>query len=254
MSFGINESTIESLVNAFSESTRSVMNDIRIEHGLNTGNFQNGGAWDVRFNRLTQAALKNELVVITKRRCIWTFILLLNAETGSLFIFSKQKNLENVIKKFGKDSIHYFHAIVSLNSDPVEFESQQQGLFSMFPDEYEERRLMEAQKVLGEDYSSVSQVIFVTAQEEQGKFVKVEAKLFNRYFELMDIEDWTSYASIDQYSDIIVPSEKSIIEDSETNKVIPKVKKEVINRKKQFKKPIPNEKREKKQPKEEDNS
>jgi len=89
---------------------------------------------------------------------------------------------------------------------------------------------MEVQKILGEEYPLVNQVIFVVAQEVDKKIVGVEARLFNQYFELIDKADWSMYVSKDEYGDLIVPHEEVM----DNMDVIPKVKLSVKKRKEHF--------------------
>jgi hypothetical protein len=227
---GLNRSIAELLVGSFTEGTDSIINEIKEEHGMDTGNFKNGGSWDIRFNRIKQVALQNDLVVLTRRRGIWSFVCALDIDTGSLYIFSKEKNLDTVVKNFGKKKIHYFHAFVSLNSGPLEFDTQQLSLFVTLSDEYENKRLMEVQNILGEEYPLVKQVIFVVAQEIDRKMVSVEARLYNRYFELVDKVDWSMYVSKDEYSDLAVLNEEVM----ENTDIIPKVKLSIKKRKEHF--------------------
>ncbi|MCM3024131.1 DUF5986 family protein [Heyndrickxia ginsengihumi] len=56
---GLNNKTIESLVKAFTGTTNDVVNEIKQEYGMDTGNFKNGGAWDIRFSRIKQVVLCN---------------------------------------------------------------------------------------------------------------------------------------------------------------------------------------------------
>ncbi|GGG66454.1 hypothetical protein GCM10010918_21130 [Paenibacillus radicis (ex Gao et al. 2016)] len=217
---GLNDTKAELLVRSFTQETASVLNDIKKEYGLDTGNFRNGGSWDKRFGRIKDVALQNDLVVLTRSRGIWAFVCVLDIASGSLYIFSKEKNLDVVIKNFGKKSIHYFHAFVSLNSGPLEFSNQQMTLFDSLTDDYENKRLLEVQKILGEEYPLVKQVVFVVGQEINKKIVGVEARLFNRYFELIDKVDWTAYVSKDEYSDVAVLNEDV----EESMGVIPKIK------------------------------
>ena len=253
ISSGMGHLVIGNLVKAFTGTTNEVVNVVRQEYGWDTGNFKNGGSWDTRFNRIKQVALQNELLVLTRKRAIWSFICVLNLDSGTLYVFSKDKNLEGVIKKLGRENIHYFQAFVSLNSDPVDMDNQQMSFFSVFPEDYEMRRIREAQKILGEEYPLVNQVIFVVAKEEERKIVGVEAKLFNRYFELIDVQDWSAHVPDDEYGSILVIDEETI-DNTENIGIIPKVKLEVKNRKNHFEKEIPSKKQQKKDIKEEGNS
>lgn len=223
---GLSDVLIEKLVKAFCRTTEDILNDIDSEYNLSTGNYKNVGAWDIRFSRIKQVAIQNDLTVLTKKRGIWTFICVLNPETGVIYLFTKEKNLDFVIKNLGKQNIHYFHAFVSLNSKAVDLENHQMSLFSILTEEYEVKRLREIQKILGEDYPLVERVVFVVAREENKKIVNVEAKLFNKYFEILDLEDWSSYIPEDEYSDLFIPDneiiERQLLEDS--NSIIPKIK------------------------------
>ncbi|MCM3024130.1 DUF5986 family protein [Weizmannia ginsengihumi] len=190
------------------------------------------------------------MVVLTKRRGIWTFICVLDTDTGVLYVFSKEKNLDTVIKNLGRKTIHYFHAFVSLNSGPVDIENQQMSLFSPLPEEYENRRLREVQRILGEDYPLVNEVVFVVAKEEEKKIIGVEAKLFNRYFEPLDIQDWSAYVPEDEYGNLLVLDEETI-DNTDTVMVIPKIKQVVKDRKSYFEKEISTKREKKKDLKEE---
>ncbi|SFR27810.1 MULTISPECIES: DUF5986 family protein [unclassified Paenibacillus] len=246
---GLNSSVAELLVGSFTEGTDGVINEIKKEYGLDTGNFKHGGSWDKRFDRIKQVALQNDLVVLTRKRGgIWTFICVLDLNTGSLYIFSKEKNVDTVIKNFGKKKIHYFHAFVSLNSGPLEFNKQQITLFETLTDEYESKRLMEVQRILGEEYPLVKQVIFVIAQEIGNRMVGVEARLYNRYFELVDKVDWSMYVSKDEYSDLVVLDE----EFAGKMDIIPKIKLSIKKRKEHFDQGIAKKKLDEEHTKEED--
>jgi hypothetical protein len=246
---GSEKQLLKEIVQAFSRNTQDVIYDIQLEHGLDTGNFINGGVWDIRFNRIKLAALQNGLVVLKRKRGIWKFILLLDVETGILYVFTRDNNLNNVIKQLGKKNIHYFHAFVSLNSGPLEMDNQQLELFSMFSEEYEAKRIYEAQKILGEDYSSVKQVVFIVAKEEEKQIVSVEAHLYNRFFELLDFENLSSFISGENYSDIFVSNENPIQETP--SPVIPIVKQKIKDRKNHFVPGIPSAKNKNEKTKEE---
>ncbi len=227
---GIHESVVGDLVRAFTETTNDVVNEIKQEYGLDTGNFKNGGTWDLRFKRIKQIALTNNLIVLTRKRGIWNFVCVLNEDSGDLYVFTKEKNLEKTIKNLGKKKIHYFHAFISLNGGPVELNNQQTTLFSILPEEYESKRVQEVQKILGEEYPLVNQVIFIVAQEEERKIVSVQAQLYNRFFELLDFEDWSSYIPEDQYGNVLVLNEE-VVDNTESVAVIPKVKQSIKERK-----------------------
>lgn len=227
---GMDEMVIGSLVKAFAMETKSVTNEVKLENDWNTRNFENGGSWDTRFGRITKAALEQGLVVLQRKRGTWEFVVVHNTETGFLYVFSKEKNFDIVLKKFGKNKIHYFHAFVSMNSGPVDLEDLQQELFPRFSEEYEQKRIEEVRKILGEEYPLVNSIIFVIGKQEGNRIVNVEAKLYNRYFELVDMEDWSKYIPNDQYGDIFV-SNVQVNNDTEEPKVIPKVKLTVKNRK-----------------------
>ncbi|MEF2293124.1 DUF5986 family protein [Virgibacillus dokdonensis] len=255
MKFGLNEAGVKSIVEAFSETTIDILNEAGDLYGLNdTGNFKNFGSWDLIFNRIKNAAILHDLIVIKKKRGIWKFIIILDVKTGTLLVFTKEKNIEKVIKDFGKENIHYFHAFVGLNSNPIDLANRQLELFSMITDEYEEKRIVEAQKILGEDYSSVKKVIFVTAKEEQKEITAVEARLYSPYFELLDSEDWSQYIAEKQYTHVLnLPDSESVDNDDEIV-TIPKVRKEIQDSKKLTEERIPSQRKEQHEDKEEDNS
>jgi Family of unknown function (DUF5986) len=252
-SLEINESVINNLVKAFTGTTEEVISEIKYEYGMSTGNFKNGGSWDIRFNRIKHAALQNNLVVITRKRGIWTFVCVLNTDNGVMYVFSKDKNLEIVKKNLGKKNIHYFHAFVSLNSDSYDLDNQQMSLFSTLPEEYEEKRLREAQKILGEEYPLVRSVVFVVAKEEERKIVGVEATLYNRYFEPQDVQDWSTHLPSDEYSKIYETDDETI-DNTDTAGVIPKIKQNIKDRKKYIEQNISAKKQGEKDFQEEENS
>ncbi|MGD6993983.1 DUF5986 family protein [Sutcliffiella horikoshii] len=230
ISLGIEQNVIRDLVKALTNNTKPVLQDIKMEYGLNTGNFKKGGSWDIIFKRIRDVALKNDLVVLeVNRGGLWTFNCVLNLKTKTLMVFSKEKNLESVIKKLGKNSIHYFHAFVSIDSTPVELSPIQLEFLPVFTDEYEHRRLEDVRNLLGEHYPNVNQVVFVVFDEEKGQITNVEARLYNRYFELLDYLNWTDYVSED-YNDLFVSNVQENTFEQEP-KPIAKVK-EVVKLKK----------------------
>lgn len=228
LDIGLDESTIKDLVQAFGGTTQDVVMEVRQEYGWDTANFKNGGMWDIRFNRIKSAALQHDLTVVKRKRGIWTFLCVLDL-AGVLYIFSKENNLETVIKNFGKKNIHYFHAFVSLNGTAVDLGDRQMSLLPRLTDDYEERRVEEIQKILGEDYPQVEQVVFVVAKEENREIVGVEARLYSRFFEPLGSEDWSSFVPKDEYSRIL-GVEEGIVEDTDSDVVIPKVKDKIRRR------------------------
>lgn len=233
----INESVAKDLVQAFSKSTDGTINEIILEHSLDTHNFKDFGAWDIRFSRIKKVALKHELVTLKRKRGRWTFFCILHIETGILYVFSKKKNLESVIKKLGKGSIHYFHAFISKNGDPIDLDNTQTSLFPRLTDEYEEKRLIEVQKILGNEYPLVEKVIFIVGKEENKQIVRVEAHLYNKYFELIDFEDWSSYISVAEYSDLTAVSAPMDQDNTDNEEPLVAVKQNIKARKdKDFKK------------------
>ncbi|MGD6845198.1 DUF5986 family protein [Bacillus infantis] len=244
LSLGIDTTVIRNLVKAFTTSPNHVLNDIRNEHGLYTGNFRNGGAWDVRFKRIKEVALDHDLVVLERKRGTWAFICLLDLNSGNLLVFSKEKNMEVVVKKLGKKSIHYFHAFVTINGEPRSLDNQQLGFFAPLTEEYEMRRLEEVRKLLGEDYPKVKQVVFVVSEEVDKQVTGVEAKLYSKFFELVDKQDWSAYLSED-YSDILNSNGQDMDVDSE-RRPIAKVKDSIKNMRDLTTSKIPKKKADKK--------
>ncbi|MBD8007446.1 DUF5986 family protein [Bacillus norwichensis] len=255
MNIGLSEAGIKSIVQAFSDKTIDVLNEAGELYGLNeTGNFKNFGSWDLIFNRIKNAALLHDLIVIKKKRGNWKFIIILDDETGTLLVFTKEKNIEKVIKDFGKENIHYFHAFVGMNPNPIELADRQLQLFPIITNEYEEKRIAEAQKILGEDYSSVNQVIFITAKEERKEIISVEARLYSPYFELLDRNDWSQYITEKQYSDVLNVFDDETVDNDDEIGTIPKVRKEIQDSKKLTEERIPSQKQKQHEDKEEDNS
>lgn len=247
---GLHNETIEKLVNAFAETTKDVINDITVEYGMETGNFKNGGHWDIRFRRIKYVALHHDLVVLSKKRGLWTFVCILDMETGNLYVFTKENNLNIVMGNFGKNKIHYFHAFVSINSGPVELDNNQLSLFPILTSEYEERRLKEVQKILGEDYPLVNNVVFVVAKEEEKKIIGVKAQFYNRYFELLETQDWSAYVPEEEYGSLLILDDE-LDDNNHTVKVIPKIKQEIKDKKRHFEQKLSTEKKKEKNEEEE---
>ncbi|QDY45794.1 hypothetical protein FK545_11275 [Planococcus glaciei] len=232
--YGTKREIVGDLIRAFTKSPFDVIDEIKQEHEMSTENFKSRGAWDVRFDRIKHTALHHELAVLTKKRGIWTFICVLDLDSGTLFVFSKKNNLESIMKKLGRKSIHYFHAFVSVDSHPMDLDEQQLSFFPILHEEYEARRLQEIRKILGEDYPSVSQVVFLVADEVHGKILGAKAMLFNRFFEEIAIDDLSLYIVEEGYSDIFTVEETDTIEEEKT--LIPKVKEQVKKRRDYFEK------------------
>lgn len=249
---GIRESIVGDLVRAFTEETTGVIQEITREYEFDTGNFKSGGHWDLRFKRIKRIALENNLIVLTRKRGTWNFVCVLNESTGELYVFTKEKNLETKIKKLGNKRIHYFHAFISLNAGPVELNYQQLALFPTLTEEYEAKRIQELQKILGGEYPLVKQVIFIVAQEESGKIVGAEARLYNRFFELLDKEDWSTY--IPQEYNNILELEDEAFDNSDNLPIIPQVKQSIKDRKVNYENEIVAKKRGKKEFIEDENS
>lgn len=223
----VEESIVSQMVKGFSQSTVDTIRDIAHEYDLSkTGNFKNMGSWDVRFSRVSRVGLQNGYLALVKKRGVWNFLVLLNEATGTLYVFSKEKNIELVKKNFGKDKIHYFHALLTINGEFIELTNGEMNLFEDYYAEYDEKRLIEARKVLSEDFSSVKQVVFVVGKEVDKEIAEVEARLYNKYFELVDVMDWSNYIDKVEYADADSYS-YSEDEEHQVNELLVKVKQEV---------------------------
>ncbi|SPY10769.1 Uncharacterised protein [Bacillus subtilis] len=233
------------LVRAFSDPVNTSLQDLKEFMGYRgTFNSRGTSAWDIRFNRIQAIEDKhNDIRNRIANRGFWEFAMILN--NGKLYIFTKENNLEKVRKNFGKGRIHYFHALLIIN---VKFDDHYHGsgeyvqelLFKSGIEVYNERRKFEAIQLLGEDYTEVDQVVFVTLKEEKGKAVKVEAKLFSSEFRLVYKEDWSSFIN-PAYEEPKVDEQiyNSKNGTDSINKTIP-VLKPAIQKKIQDKKKLPN--------------
>lgn len=214
---------IQELVKAFTKETVTTTSEIKDEYDFITNNFEGFGSWDIRFKRIFTTALQNDLVVLVRKRGNWKFVVVLDEKTNDLFVFTKKNNIESVIKKFGKGSIHYFHAFVGLNKEIVLGDFQME-IFQKTTDDYENRRIEELRKILGEDYPRVNQVIFIVAEEKNKKIINAEAILYNKFFIELEKTNLYEYIDEEEYSELFVEEES--YNDEETL-VIPKVKEEI---------------------------
>ncbi|MGN7283498.1 DUF5986 family protein [Shouchella rhizosphaerae] len=206
MNIGTNlkDDAIKDMVKAFSASADGEIYEIEMGFGLErTRNFKNGVSWDITFRNIAAAAEKHGLEVIKIKRGIWNFIALMDPRTGYLFVFTKENNLEMVIKNSGKKSIHYFYAFIAMHDDITAEFSYSCSLIPQFDKEYEEKRIIEAQKILDENFSRVKRVIFVTKKKEMQGISTVKAKLYDKNFFLVDTEDWSHHASDVGYGDLL---------------------------------------------------
>ncbi|WP_214738107.1 DUF5986 family protein [Exiguobacterium sp. s162] len=232
---------IANLVNAFTESVDFTLTDIKNDYDLTTENGKHGLAWDIRFDRIKTSALSDELVVLTKKRNnLWSFICVLDDQDSVLYIFVKDKNLKRIKKKFGKNSIHYFHAFVSINGQPYNLNETQLSLFQTLSSEYEMNRVLEVQKVLGDDHLRVKEVKFIVAKEEAKQIIGAEVHKYDSFFNLISIEDYSNHISTPTFSDVITNTQVSEI--SETQEIIPKIKDSLKKRRQVDNNPIPKNK------------
>ncbi|WP_214779317.1 DUF5986 family protein [Exiguobacterium sp. s22] len=214
---------IGNIINAFTEPVILTLSDIKTDYDLTTENGKHGLAWDIRFNRIKTRALLNNFVVLTKKRNnLWSFICVLDDSDDILYVFVKNKNLMRIKKEFGKNSIHYFHAIVSLDGKPHDLNELQLSLFPPLSQEYELNRLLEVKKVLGDDHLRVKEVRFIVAKEEDRQIVGAEVHKYDRYFNLTSIEDYSNYVSLPTVNEITLNSE--LTDEKEQQVVIPKIK------------------------------
>ncbi|AXF55280.1 DUF5986 family protein [Salicibibacter kimchii] len=229
----------EAMVRAFSDNVQPTLYEIQSYHGFSsTFNSRHFAAWDKRFSRLD--LLENdfqELEGISAKRGIWGFSMLLDNKRKTLFLFTKEKNLESVRRKFGKDKLHYFHALLLKNRhldtyvSPSEGDPFQFSLFDEGIERYNDRRRLEAIDIIGDDYDRFDQVVILTLAEENGKATKVEAGIFSSEFRLIQSVDLSDYikpdfedASVVGFNDASNPG----------NKQIPNLKKEYTPKEKQI--------------------
>lgn len=217
---------IKDLITAFTGETKSITNEIAQEHEFITKNFAKFGGWDIIFKRVGVTALQSGLIVLVKNRGAWDFVAVLNDETEDLYVFTREKNIENIVKNFGKKSIHYFHALITKNDIPQELNNYQMKLFPTTTEEYEMKRLEVAQKVLGESYFDIQRVVFIVSKESGNRIVGAEARLYDKYFNIIESTDWSSHVSKEEgeYESIAI---LNYIDDETEELVIPKIKENI---------------------------
>lgn len=194
------------LIKAFSQNTENTLDEIEFNYNMDCGNFRNGGSWDLRFGRIEDSVKNNnDVAILNRERGIWKYKAILFASTGTLFIFTKEKNLDKVIKeKSNTEKIHYFHALVYLNVDNVGVNVQLDlDLFNYYDEEFEERRKREVQKILMDYYSQVKQVYFIVGTERNKQIVEVKVQHFNRQFEFLKEVNLSNYISKGEYEDVL---------------------------------------------------
>lgn len=204
MEFLKDEFLMKKLVMSFSENTENTLDEIEFNYNMDTGNFRPAGSWDLRFGRIEESVKnKNDIVILNRERGIWKYKAILFTSTGTLFVFTKEKNLDKVIKeKSNTDKIHYFHALVYLNVDNIGT-NVQLDLFNLYDESFEHRREREVQKILMEYYSQVKQVYFIVGTERNKQIVEVKVQHYNRQFEFLKETNLSQYISKGEYEDIL---------------------------------------------------
>ncbi|WGF39906.1 MULTISPECIES: DUF5986 family protein [Lysinibacillus] len=210
MEFIKDELQMKKLVMAFSQNTENTLDEIEFNYNMGTGNFRQSGSWDLRFGRIEDSVKnKSDVAILNRERGIWKYKAILFATTGTLFVFTKEKNLDKVIKeKSNTEKIHYFHALVYLNVENVGT-NVQLDLFDYYDESFELRREREVQKILMEYYSQVKQVYFIVGTERNKQIVEVKVQHFNRQFEFLKEVDLSKYISKGEYEDILLKVAKN---------------------------------------------
>jgi len=100
MEFIKDELQMKKLVMAFSQNTENTLDEIEFNYNMGTGNFRQSGSWDLRFGRIEDSVKnKSDVAILNRERGIWKYKAILFATTGTLFVFTKEKNLDKVIKE-----------------------------------------------------------------------------------------------------------------------------------------------------------
>ncbi|MGE7185293.1 DUF5986 family protein [Peribacillus sp. NPDC006672] len=227
---------IRKVVRAFSDNLVLDVQEVRKLLELKKFNSKYALAWDIRYSRIEDLDGDNNIVALTSRRGFWGFSMLLNIESGTLFVFTKEKNLDEVIKRFGKEKLHYIHSLLFLNKKYDEdfglmHEDFQLSLQIDGIEEFDAQRKLDAINILGDYYSDINKVILVTLTEENNVAVKVEAGLFTSDCQLIDKEDWSSFIR-PAFNDREVDSEEIEKENAskkQTEKSIPVLKPQYSN-------------------------
>lgn len=204
MEFLKDELMMKKLIIAFSQNTENTLDEIEFNFNMDSGNFRNGGSWDLRFGRIEDSVKnKSDIAVLNRERGIWKYKAILIESTGTLFVFTKEKNLDKVIKeKSNIEKIHYFHALLYLNVESAGV-NVQLNLFNPYDENFEMRREREAQKILLDYYSQVKQVYFIVGTERNKKIVGVKVQHFNRHFEFLKEVELSNYISKVEYEDVL---------------------------------------------------
>lgn len=184
--------SIKSLLSCITIDTKQVVDSVRIKNRLITGNFSLKMPWDLVFTAFSEQLLKEEFESILVDRNIWEFVAPFHKKTGTLCLITRKENL-NVVFKSHVEKPHYIHAALGANGlmEPQVFPYQ--GSMDLADYEVIEILCSYAEKMYGEIYSSINQVLVLVIDGSLSNIKGISARLYNHKFQLCDENDWSSY-------------------------------------------------------------
>lgn len=167
-------------------------NKVKSMHEKNVSQFTYNSkytdAWDVRFKQIVETCILEGIPYI-KFDCgpLWSGVMVLDHDTGDLYIFFNEKRFRDLIKSNDEYKTHYFKQLLLFNDDLNNLGEHQLDLLS--DNQESEKRLKFARELLGDNFESINRVIPVTFELSGIKTVGVTEYLCNGYGDIIYAED-----------------------------------------------------------------
>lgn len=214
----ISEIAMHDLIRAFTRNTKEDMNHNSTENHFVTQNGKDLYSWNYVFGDIVDAANNNGLKYKVINRNIWSFVVVASQDMKQLLVFMKEQNLLRILSKYGNNPFHYLPCLLIKNNQLNGQEENHQT--SLFEDpEIDEKRMIEAKKMLQEFFESVETIYVCSKEEIAGNVVSVTMNLFNSFGEIIEQKDMTKYMSLDY------ESSSAINNDNGKQETIPVLKK-----------------------------
>lgn len=238
----IDDSAMHDLIRAFTRNTKGDLEHNSSENDFVTNNGELSYSWNYIFGDIAKAAVNNNLkYIVVERTKIWQFVAVFSQDEKELLLFFKEKNLRTILSKFEGKPFHYLNCLlvknIHLNGQEI---IHQMNLFSNT--EIDEKRTIEAKKMLQEDFEKIETIYVCSKEEISGNVVSVTMNLLNGFGEIVSQEDMTDYMLLDYETTSAINS------DNNKTPTIPTLK-EQFKRKEEN--TIPNKKEDKREEKKE---
>lgn len=193
------ELVLTRLVASFAEECQTELEAINREKNSITNNGRHMNAWDIRFKHIVSASEEMKLdYKIIETSSLWSYVVV--TDEDKMYLFTKESNLQKVLKDKQKDPLHYILCTTAINTHLNGTAKTEQ--IELLEDYLAKVKKDKRERYYGELIAQVKEVVVFTLEQFENEAVKVKEVLIDSTGNIVKSIDHSNNI-MENYSDVL---------------------------------------------------